>query len=535
MVADDRYGGQVNGRAEHKDVVIVGGGHNGLVAAAYLARAGLSVQVLERLDHTGGAAVSAPAFDGHPTRLSRYSYLVSVMPEQLMADLELDVALLSRSTASYTPTLRGGRPGGLYVERNERDATRASFRELTGSDAEHDAWRAFYAEVAELAHVVAPTLMQPLPTDRELRERVDPGTWRDIVTTPLGVAIERRFADDTVRGVVATDALIGTFASLHDASLVQNRCFLYHVVGNGTGEWRVPVGGMGAVTDALARAAVAAGADIRTGAGVSRIRTADAGEGAEVTYDDGSGEHTTSARYVLANVAPWVLDILLGHEPDPTTKPQGSQLKINVLLDRLPRLRSGVDPAMAFSGTLHLGEDYSQVEAAYADAAAGRVPTAMPGEVYCHSLTDPSILGDVPDGTHTLTYFGLHTPAALFETDPEGAKALAVERAIASLDAHLVEPLASCVARDAHGNPCIEAKIPQDVERDLAMPGGHIFHGDLDWPWAPHRSLLDTPARQWGVATGLDAVLLCGSGARRGGAVSGLGGHNAAQAVLASL
>ena len=87
--------------------------------------------------------------------------------------------------------------------------------------------------------------------------------------------------------------------------------------------------------------------------------------------------------------------------------------------------------------------------------------------------------------------------------------------------------------RGPDGTPCIEAKIPQDVEADLAMPGGHIFHGDLSWPWASNREALDTPAQQWGVATEIDAVLLCGSGARRGGAVSGLGGHNAAQAVLA--
>ncbi len=524
------------GSTPRHDVVVVGGGHNGLVAAAYLARAGLSVLVLERLAHTGGAAVSATAFDGYPTRLSRYSYLVSVMPEQLMADLGLEVTLRSRATASYTPWQRDGKPGGLLVERIEREATRRSFAELTGSDDEYEAWRTFYAEVGAMAKVVAPTLLQPLPTESEVRGRVDPGLWRELVVEPLGRAVESRFSDDTVRGVVATDALIGTFASMHDPSLVQNRCFLYHLIGNGTGEWRVPVGGMGSVTGALHRAAVEAGAEIVVGAGVSRIATD--GDGGQVTWHDGHREHTTSARFVLANVAPWVLAILLG-EADPsgdlTTKPEGAQLKINVLLDRLPRLRSGVDPAVAFAGTLHLGEDYSQLERAHADAAAGRVPSEMPGEVYCHSLTDPTILGDVPAGTHTLTYFGLHTPARLFESDPEGAKALAVERAIASLDQHLVEPLATCVARDAAGRPCIEAKIPQDVERDLAMPGGHIFHGDLDWPWAPHRARLDTPAQQWGVQTGHDRVLLCGSGARRGGAVSGLGGHNAAQAVLASL
>lgn len=515
------------------DVVVVGGGHNGLVAAAYLARAGLSVLVLERLDHTGGAAISAQAFAGHPARLSRYSYLVSLLPEQLMADLDLDLQLASRSVASYTPTSRAGGPGGLLVERSPSAVTEESFRALTGSGDEYAAWQRFYSEVADLAGVVAPTLLQPLPLERDLCDQVDPAIWRDVVLNPLGEAIEARFTDDTVRGVVATDALIGTFASMQDPSLVQNRCFLYHLIGNGTGEWRVPVGGMGAVTDALARAAAGAGAEILTSAGVSGINATD--DGAEVSWDDESGSHRVAARFVLSNVAPWVLRILLGGPEDAESKPQGSQLKINMLLDRLPRLRSGMDPAVAFAGTLHLGEDYSQLEAAYADAAAGHVPRSMPGEIYCHTLTDPSILGDVAAGTHTLTYFGVHTPAALFEADPEATKQLAVARALDSLNQHLLDPIESCLAIDADGRPCLEAKIPQEIERDLAMPGGHIFHGDLDWPWAPNRSRLDTPAQQWGVQSDVASVLVCGSGSRRGGAVSGLGGHSAAQAVLASL
>lgn len=514
----------------HYDVVVVGAGHNGLTAAAYLARAGLSVLVLERLDHVGGAAVSAPAFPGRDTRLSRYSYLVSLLPEQLITDLGIDLRLASRSTASYTPVLRDGAPGGLLVERPEGPATVASFRALTGGDEEYAAWQAFYADVASLAEAVAPTLLEPLPHERDVRDRVSPEVWREVVEEPLGRCIERRFADDTVRGVVATDALIGTFASLHDPSLIQNRCFLYHLIGNGTGEWRVPIGGMGAVTSALARAASGAGAELVTGAGVSAIRAHDGG--AEVTWHDGGATRTVSARFVLGNIAPWVLRILLGEPEDPATKPVGAQLKINFLLDRLPRLKSGADPAAAFAGTLHLAEDYSRLEAAYAEASAGRIPHPLPGEVYCHSLTDPSILGEAPEGTQTLTYFGLHTPATLFQTDPERAKAEAVQAAIAALDEHLVDPIRSVVATDGNGNPCIEAKIPQDIEKDLAMPGGHIFHGDLDWPWAPARARLDSPAQRWGVQTGVDSVLLCGSGARRGGAVSGLGGHNAAQAVL---
>lgn len=514
------------------DAVVVGGGHNGLTAAAYLARAGLSVLVLERLGHVGGAAVSAPAFPDFPTRLSRYSYLVSLLPQQVVTDLGLDLRLVSRSTASYSPVVRDGRATGLLVEREEGEATRRSFRELTGSDDEYDAWRAFYAGVAGLAGAVAPTLTQPLATDADIRAAVDPQVWTDVVERPLGEAIERRFRDDLVRGVVATDALIGTFASLRDPSLIQNRCFLYHLIGNGTGEWRVPVGGMGAVTDALARSAVDAGAQVVTGAGVSAIVPGGPGEGAEVRWHDGTQERSVQARHVLANVAPWVLRILLGEGEDPATKPEGAQLKVNFLLARLPRLRSGIDPSIAFSGTLHLAEAASDLEVSWAAATRGELPDPLPGEVYCHSLTDPSILGDVPPGTHTLTYFGLHTPARLFATDPEATRAEAVRRAIASLDAVLEDPIDTVVMRTPSGEPCIEAKIPQDIEADLAMPGGHIFHGDLEWPWAPARARLDSPAERWGVQTSYDAVLLCGSGARRGGAVSGLGGHNAARAAL---
>jgi phytoene dehydrogenase-like protein len=514
------------------DVVIVGGGHNGLTAATYLARTGLSVLVLERLDHTGGAAVSARAFPGFPTRLSRYSYLVSLLPESIVTDLGLDLRLVSRSTASYTPVRRDGVARGLLVERPEGPATRDSFRELTGSDADYAAWRDFYRQVGELAEVIAPTLTRPLPRESALRRQADESLWREVVDRPLGEAIEKRFRDDTVRGVVATDALIGTFARMDDPSLVQNRCFLYHLIGNGTGEWRVPVGGMGAVTDALAAAARGAGAELVVNAEVTAIRGG-AGD-AEVDVTQGGGPRTLRARFVLANVAPWVLAGLLGEPRDPADKPVGAQLKVNFLLDRLPRLASGADPRIAFAGTLHLSEDYPELDRAYADAAAGRVPSSMPGEVYCHSLTDPSILGQVPDGTQTLTYFGLQLPATLFDDPATRAerKRLAVERAIAALDQHLVDPIESVVARDADGRPCIEAKIPQDIEADLGMPGGHIFHGDLSWPWAADTGALDTPAARWGVATGRDGVLLCGSGAQRGGAVSGLGGHNAAQAIM---
>ncbi|MEV7395767.1 NAD(P)/FAD-dependent oxidoreductase [Aeromicrobium sp. NPDC092404] len=499
--------------SEKQDVVIVGGGHNALVAATYLARAGRGVTILERQAHVGGAAISAPVFDGLDARLSRYSYLVSLMPQELIDELGLDLELRSRDTASYSPY----DGGGLLVETEPGQATEDSFRALTGSDRELEAWRRFYDEVATMADAIAPTLLRPLPHIGELRDRVEMAIWTDLVDEPIGTAIERRFADDLVRGVVATDALIGTFASLHDRTLVQNRCFLYHLIGNGTGEWRVPVGGMGAVTAELERVAREAGVDIRTNCEVDGIDAYDVGA---TVCGDGFVIETD---WVLSGVAPYVLARLLGR-PAPV-KPSGSQFKINLLVSRLPELKSGIDPAIAFAGTLHVGESMSELERAYEQAAAGSLPSAAAGELYCHTLTDRTILGpDLADsGAQTLTYFGLHTP---YEVLPdEAAAATAYEQFLDAINAHLAEPLEPLILG-------VEHKTPAQVEEALAMPGGHIFHGDLQWPWLEEDEKPRHPGERWGVATDHPRVLLCGSGARRGGAVSGIAGHNAAHAIL---
>ncbi|MEU6386109.1 NAD(P)/FAD-dependent oxidoreductase [Streptomyces bauhiniae] len=507
------------------DAVIVGGGHNGLVAAAYLARAGRSVLVLERLGHTGGAAVSSRPFAGVDARLSRYSYLVSLLPDKIVRDLGLTFRVRGRTISSYTPVERGGRATGLLVGGGE-ERTRRAFAELTGDEREFTAWQRFYGMTGEVARRVFPTLTEPLPTRAELRARIgDEDAWRALFEEPIGVAVEENFHDDLVRGVVLTDALIGTFADAHDPSLAQNRCFLYHVIGGGTGAWDVPVGGMGALTDALADAARAAGAEIVTGHEAVRIDTD--GRTAEVTYRTADGEGVAAARHVLVNASPRALAALTG---DPAPEPaEGAQLKVNMLLKRLPRLKdSSVDPREAFAGTFHIAEGYQQLATAHAQAATGRLPTAPPSEIYCHSLTDPTILG--PDlaerGYQTLTLFGLHTPARLFDRDNDAVREELLKSTLAQLDAHLAEPLADCLATDADGRPCIEAKTPLDLDRDLGLPGGNIFHRPLTWPYA------EDGARRWGVETRHANVLLCGAGAVRGGGVSGVPGHNAAMAVL---
>ncbi|MFV0137636.1 phytoene desaturase family protein [Streptomyces sp. HMX87] len=507
------------------DAVIVGGGHNGLVAAAYLARAGRSVLVLERLDHTGGAAVSTRPFAGVDARLSRYSYLVSLLPRKIVRDLRLDFRVRARNVSSYTPAERDGRPTGLLVGGGER-RTRESFARLTGSDREYAAWQRFYGMTGRLAERVFPTLTEPLPTREELRRRVDDeDAWRAFFEEPVGVAIERHFADDLVRGVVLTDALIGTFADAHDRSLKQNRCFLYHVIGGGTGAWDVPVGGMGALTDALAGAARAAGAVLATGHEAVRIDTD--GRTAEVAYRTADGEGVAAARHILVNASPHELAALTGAPPPAPA--EGAQLKVNMLLKRLPAVRDpSVGPHEAFAGTFHIAEGYTQLAEAYARAAAGEPPAAPPSEIYCHSLTDPTILGPEPAerGHHTLTLFGLHTPARLFARDNDAVRADLLKATLAQLDAHLAEPLADCLATDADGRPCIEARTPLDLERDLRLPGGNIFHRELSWPHAQGGT------GRWGVETAHTNVLLCGAGAVRGGGVSGVPGHNAAMAVL---
>ncbi|MGH9113651.1 MAG: FAD-dependent oxidoreductase, partial [Acidimicrobiales bacterium] len=236
------------------------------------------------------------------------------------------------------------------------------------------------------------------------------------------------------------------------------------------------------------------------------------------------------ATTVLAGVAPAVLDRLRGRAAE---VPEGAQVKVNMLLERLPQLRSGHDPALAFAGTFHIDEGYAALEAAYAAAAAGTLFDPLPGEAYCHTLTDPSILSSelAGRGVHTLTLFGLHEPARLFAGgDGPAVRDEALRRHLAGLDAYLAEPIAGCLARDAEGRPCIEAVGPGELEASLALPGGHIFHGDLSWPWADDGD----GAGAWGVESDVANLFVCGAGARRGGGVSGIGGHNAAMAVLNS-
>ena len=516
----------MNDSEKSYDAIIVGGGHNGLVAASYLAKAGKTVLLLEARDESGGATTSVKPWPEYDARLSRYSYLVSLLPDQIVADLGINFKTLGRPVASYTPYHRDGRDDGLLVSADWDEPTARSFQRLTGSDKEGKAWREFYGEIAELAQRLAPTMLQPLKSAEQLKAEMRlPEVWRNLMEVPIGQVIRERFSDDLVRGVVLTDALIGTFVSADD--MQANRCFLYHLIGNGTGQWRVPQGGMGALVKELLRVATSAGVEIKLHSKVTALESGPGG----VRVETESGE-TFVARDLLFAAAPQLLARLRGR-PAPRSL-EGSQLKINMLLTRLPRLKSGMDPRLAFAGTFHANESFSQFAAAYTRAHSGEMPLPLPLEMYCHTLTDPTILSPelIAKGFHTLTLFGLHTPAKLFDADPATSRALAKERALASLNEYLVDPIESVLAPCHDGSLAIEVKSPLDLEKDISLPRGNIFHRDLDFPFLDDGAGVGN--RQfWGAETDDPHIYLAGAGARRGGGVSGIAGHNAAMAVLA--
>ena len=499
------------------DVTIIGAGHNGLVAAAYLAKAGKKVRILEANGEIGGATTSVRAFPGFDARISRYSYLVSLLPDSIISELGLNFECISRTVSSYTPYEHCGVNQGLFVSRQWDEKTQASFTLLDPSGEEGKAWQKFYGEIAEFAECIAPTLLKPLMTRSELKTLIaKPSVWNYLIERPIGEVITERFKEDLVRGVVLTDALIGTFSSAF--AIQANICFLYHLIGNGTGEWRVPKGGMGALVSELERVVCDEGVVIELNQRVIKVESDF--ESATVTTADGE---EIRSRYVLSNAAPQILAELRGKITPKSL--DGSQMKINLLLKRLPELKSGIDPRLAFAGTFHANEAFSQFERVYEQAKKGEIPAMLPIEMYCHTLSDPSILSpELADlGYQTLTLFGLHTPAALFDGNNDVVREIALKSALASLNHYLAEPIESLIVG-------IEVKTPLDIEAEIGLPRGNIFHRDLHFPFRE-----DDTEPSWGVETDDARIFICGAGAIRGGGVSGVPGHNAAMAILAKV
>jgi phytoene dehydrogenase-like protein len=180
-------------KSSYFDVVIVGGGHNGLVASCYLAKAGLSVAILEKNDSLGGATVSQKVFPEYEARLSRYSYLVSLLPDQIINDLGLKFKTIERDVSSFTPENIDGKDLGLLINRGLTGKTSEDFKALTGNDEELEAWKSFYADVQKLADAIAPTMLQKLPTRSALKKKVGHKIWDEIIENPLEEVLEDEY------------------------------------------------------------------------------------------------------------------------------------------------------------------------------------------------------------------------------------------------------------------------------------------------------------------------------------------------------
>ena len=286
------------------DGILLGPCHNVLVAAAYLVRAGLTVLLLENNDYVGCATTSQRVFPDYDAHLSRYSYLVSLFPEKIIHDLGLDLELRRRAIGSFTPYMKNGRHDGLLLSNVSEDVSRQSIIDLMGSDAEHDQMKRFYGLSRLFAEKVWDTMLEPLAAKEDFQRRFDVDdthreAWLSLAEEPLGRAIERYLQNDLLRGLVLTDAKIGVFTHPHDPTLLQNRCFIYHLIGNRTGEWKVPVGGMGHVARELEQAARKSGAEMLTR---GNLRAVD-GEGQKrsVAFDLAVKRQAGEARSLLVN------------------------------------------------------------------------------------------------------------------------------------------------------------------------------------------------------------------------------------------
>ena len=518
----------------HYHTIIIGGGHNGLVAANYLARAGKKVLLLEKNETLGGATASKRVFPDYDALLSQYSYLVSLFPRQIAEELGLQLNLLPRRIASYTPYRQDDQIKGLLISNTNEASSRQSVLDLGYGESEWQGYQRILHQQITFAELVWDSLLEPLRSKVDFENRFKQAghskLWKEFAEQPIGCFLEKNVQSDVLRGVLMTDAKIGAYTSAHDESLLQNRTFIYHIIGNKTGEWRVPEGGMGILPRQLAGQAERYGATLLCSADIKEVKAGSPMH--RIYFLLGEKSYEVTADYVVSNASMAELHRLLGEKPvSPKSEDEGTAFKINMLLKKLPALKnSDIRPEDAFAGTFHINQSYDQMKGAFAEAAAGKVPRTLAGEIYCHTLTDPTILSPelARKGYHTLTYFGLDLPYKLFVEDNLATKQEVTNRFLAGLNAYLAEPLEDCLARDAQGALCLEAKSALDLERELNLPRGNIFHNALSWFFAENETEVGT----WGVETPWERVLICGSSAKRGGAVSGIPGRNAARAVL---
>ncbi|REJ64537.1 MAG: NAD(P)/FAD-dependent oxidoreductase [Planctomycetota bacterium] len=530
------------------DCIVIGGGHNGLVTAAYLARAGKQVCVLERRHVLGGACTTENLWPGF--KVSTAAYVVSLLLPEIIRDLQLKrhgLVILPRSPSSFTPLpdgrslLLGPEPGLNY-----REISKFSSRDA-------DAYEAYETFLDRVANVVEPLLNQvapdalPLPDDwrrvgvgKKLRDArtlwnlygalaelgSDLPAAIELLAGAARPILERWFETDVLRATLATDAIIGAFESISAPGT--GYVLLHHVMGSATGKrgvWGYVQGGMGALSDAIAAAAVAAGAEIRRECEVAQIIT-EKGAARGVLLRDGA---TLSADVVASSVDPHLtFEKFLSAEDLPAEFLQAvrridyrsASAKVNVALSELPCFNGDVRGELRphHHGTIHIGPSIDYIERAYDDAKYGR-PSAEPVlEITLPTSVDHTL---APEGQHVMSMFVQYAPYELAEGTWDDQKEAFADRCIEVLARYAPNVPGAILHR--------QVLTPLDLEREYGLTGGNIFQGSMSL----HQLFSMRPVPGWADhRTPLPGLYLCGAASHPGGGVMGACGKNAAAEIL---
>jgi phytoene dehydrogenase-like protein len=523
--------------ASRYDAIVVGAGHNGLVTAAYLARAGLRVLVLERRPVVGGACVTEETFPGF--KVSTAAYVNSLFHKAIVGDLGLagyGYQVLARDPSSFTPF-----PDGRSLLMGpDADLTRKEIAKFSVRDAER--YPRYEAMLERVAAVVEPTLtlappdlLRPrlgdlrtlLSLRRSFRQLGGAaGEAVEILTGAARPILDRWFESEELKATLATDAIIGAMAS---PSMPGTAYVLFHHVMGETdgkrGVWGYVRGGMGGLTQALAAAARDLGAEIRCDAEVGRILVRD-GQVTGVALAGGDAYH---APIVASNADAHVTFLRLldrGALPEDFVAAverisyASASLKINVALAELPSFRAlpGTAPGPQHRGTIHICPDQDYIERAFDDAKYGR-PSARPVlECTIPSVVDPTV---APPGRHLMSMFVQYAPYALREGSWDELRESFADRCFDLLEEYAPNFKRSVVAR--------QVLTPLDLERVFNLTGGNIFQGAM----TPNQLFAFRPVPGFARhRTPIKGLYLCGAAAHPGGGVMGTPGLNAAREIL---
>jgi phytoene dehydrogenase-like protein len=518
------------------DIIIIGAGHNGLVTAAYLARKGWKVLVLERRELVGGACVTEEVWPGF--KVSTASYVNSLLRPEIIRDLELKkhgFELLPRNPSSFTPF-----PDGRYLllgpdpELNRKEVSKFSVRDA-------EALPRYEAMLLRVADFIEPTLMETPPDPWSGRPRDLWGLlkmgWRfrklgrdgaraiEILTGAARAILDRWFESEQLKVTLATDAVIGAMAS---PSMPGTAYVLFHhVMGecNGArGVWGYVRGGMGGITQALAAAARERGAEIRCNAPVARILVRD-NRAVGVVLADGT---EFAARRVASNADAHVTffklmeprqlpaDFIDNLKAIDYTSPS---LKINVALSELPDFTAlPGSPGPQHRGTIHICPTFDYMERAYDDAKYGRWSASPILECTIASVVDPTV---APPGKHVMSMFTQYAPTNLREGSWEVEKEKYADRCFDILAEYAPNIKRAVIDR--------QVLSPLDIEQRFGLTGGNIFQGAMN---LSSLFFLRPAAGYADYRTPVRGLYLCGSAAHPGGGVMGACGYNAAREIL---